>query len=458
MKYMFVGRNKEIQIIQECLKKPSQAIALYGKRRVGKTTLVNHVLKNTTNYIYFECIKDSLESNINSFVKVCETKNINLPAYVRFDSFIDVFSYLNSLNERFYIVIDEYPYLKEFNDSNLVDSHFQTIIDNHLTNINLIISGSQIKMMENLLNEGNALFGRFNKVIELKELNYIEARSFYSNYSIYDSVIMRSIFGGSPFVNRCIDPSKSYEENIVGTYLDDNSSIYNYANNVLLTDVSNELQARRILSFLGNAKRKYKEIVDRLDTKNSGIINRALESLVELHLVRKVFPINKRDDKKKSYYEISDNVLRFYYTYVYSNKSIINDIGSYNFYHNYIKDSLITFVSLRFEEQVKEYFSLLSKNGLRNDILNIGTYYYDDKENATNGQFDVVLETKKGYEVYDAKFYKDPLKTNIMNKEANEVNKIKGIAINKMGFININGFEKNNLPYIEISGEELYSL
>ena len=454
---MFIGRNKEVQTIQETFKYPSRAIALYGKRRVGKTTLVNYVLKDNQNYIYFECIKDTLEININYFIRTCINKGIAIPSYVKFDNFIDVFSYFDSLNQRYYIVIDEYPYLKEMNDSQLIDSHFQNIIDNHLKNINLIISGSQIKMMESLLHEGNALYGRFYKTIELKELNYIETKNFYSTYSIYDSVVMRSIFGGSPFVNENIDSSKSYEENIIDTFLDENSSIYNYADNILLTDVSNELQARRILSYLANSKKKYKEIVDKLDSKNTGLINRSLESLLDLNLVRKVYPINKIGDKKKSYYEISDNVLRFFYTYIYNNKSIINDIGSYNFYHNYIKDSLVTFVSLRFEDQAKEYFSLLSKKGIRNDIKNIGTYYYDDKENATNGQFDVVLETKKGYEIYNVKFYKEPLKVSVMNKEVSEVNMIKELKVSKNGFINVNGFEDNSLPYTQISGEQLYS-
>ena len=268
---------------------------------------------------------------------------------------------------------------------------------------------------------------------------------------------MRSVFGGSPFVNQYIDPSLSYEQNIINTILDENSAVYQYADKVLITDVSSELQARRILSYLGNTKRKYKEIEDKLDTKKSGIINRALESLVELELVRKVQPINDKNNKRKGYYEISDNLLRFYYTYVYQNKSIINDIGSVNYFNNYIKDTLLTFVSLRFEDQVKEYFSIMSNKGMRNDILEIGTYYFDDKENKTNGQFDIALKVKDGYEIYDAKFYKEPIKPSVMKKELDDIELIKEIVVTKIGFVSVNGFVSNNLPYEQISGKDLYN-
>ena len=165
---MFIGREKEVKIIEETFKSPKKAIAIYGKRRVGKTTLIDNVLKLKDNYIYFECLKDTIEANINSFIKVCLNKGIDIPSYITFSSFVDVFHYLDSLNKRLYVVIDEYPYLKELNESSTIDSHFQTIIDNYINNIDLVISGSQIKMMESVLKEGNPLFGRFNKVIRLR--------------------------------------------------------------------------------------------------------------------------------------------------------------------------------------------------------------------------------------------------------------------------------------------------
>lgn len=78
------------------------------------------------------------------------------------------------------VVIDEYPYLKVMNEPTTVDSVFQSIIDNRLGNIELILSGSHIGMMKDLLQEKNALYGRFAVTIKLNELNYLGYRQVLS--------------------------------------------------------------------------------------------------------------------------------------------------------------------------------------------------------------------------------------------------------------------------------------
>ena len=147
---MFFSREKEIHEINELFANTNKSILLYGKRRVGKTELITHIFKNKKN-IYFECVKDTIEENIRLFVNECKKVGVKIPDYVRFSSFIDVFNFLNSLNEKYLIAIDEYPYLKVINDSFMVDSIFQNIIDNHISNLDLIISGSSIRIMNELL-------------------------------------------------------------------------------------------------------------------------------------------------------------------------------------------------------------------------------------------------------------------------------------------------------------------
>ena len=452
---MFIARQNELNEINEELENTSRKIVIYGKRRVGKTSLIKKVIENRPNCIYFECIQDTLESNLKLF-KITINKLISIPSFVSFESFEQIFEYLNSLNIKFTIIFDEYPYLKKMNKSNTVDSIFQDIFDNYSSNLNFIILGSEISMMNELLTQGNPLFGRFNKKIYLEELNYLEVSSFYKDKSIMDKIAFFGVFGGSPYINSYIDNSKSLEENIKNLFLDEHSPVYNYADSLLISDAINSLQAKRIISFIANGKKKYSEIENAIDKEKTGKISKSLKSLVEIKLLKKTYPMNKLNDDKKAYYEINDNVLRFFYTYVYGSNSLITLLGKDNFFDSYIKESLTTFISYRFEEIVRNYYSLLSKKGILKDIKNIGSFYYDDSKNKRNGEFDCVLEFKDYLKIIEVNYYKSKLTLKEMNKEIDQISNIKTDYKIKYAFLATSGYEDSSYECIDINS--LYNI
>lgn len=453
---MFVGREKELAAISAALQNNSASVLVYGKRKVGKTTLIMHALKESSGTtIYYECLKSTMQDNVDSFVAVLVRENV-LPVQMKFNSFQDVFIYLNSLNKVFNIVIDEYPYLKQFTKAETVDSIFQSIIDNHICNIRLFLSGSHVGMMKDLLQEKNALYGRFKTTIKLAELNYLEAAEFYTNKSVYDKIALFSIFGGSPFVCSFIDSTLSLKENVINSILNQSNAVYNYADHLLISDFSNSINAERIFYALANGRKKYGEIEGKLKMQNNGLLSKQLKSLLDMDMVIKVNPINKLNDKKKTSYEISDNLLRFYYAYIYSNKSALQMLGAEAFYDTYIEPSIVTFISHRFEEICRTYFSLSVKSGKLKDIYNIGTLYYDDSENKKNGEFDVVLQRNGYYDIYEAKYLTAPLPVKDMEQEAKQVRAIEGISVGTIGFISISGFESTSDKYDCIIGETLY--
>ena len=459
---MFFARANELTLINEILNKPSGSVMIYGKRKVGKTTLITEALKNSNDKnIYYECIKSSIEDNIEGFVDVLVREQV-LAVPLNFKTFIDVFAYLNTLPNTFNITIDEYPYLKIFSDPETIDSMFQKIIDNNLSNIRLFISGSHIGMMKNLLEEKNALYGRFSLTIHLKELNYNDAAAFYPNKSVYDKVGIYSVFGGSPYINRFINPDKTLKENIISTILKDTHPVYQYAEHLLITDFTNAVNAERIFYAISNGKKRYGEIEIKLNMKNNGLLSKQLAALTGMEIITKTFPINKPDDSKKISYEINDNLLRFYYAFIYKNKSALQVLGPEAFYTEYIEDALRQFISFRFEEICRSYFSLNVISGKLKGISNIGTFYYNDSSTKTSGEFDVVLQRKGKktdfvYDVYEVKYYASPLSQGEINKEAEKINKLKGLTLGKIGFISISGYEKTDDLFHYISGEELYN-
>ena len=453
---MFVGRQEELKAIQAVLDKRSGSVLVYGKRKVGKTTLILEALKSSKDTtVYYECLKSSMQDNINGFVSVLVKTKV-LPVQIGFSSFQEVFQYLNTLDKTLNIIIDEYPYLKQFAKGETVDSIFQTIIDNNITNIRLFISGSHVGMMKDLLEEKNALYGRFSLNIKLKELNYRETAVFYNDKTVYDKIAFYSVFGGSPFVNEQLDSKSDLKQNILKTVLNPLNAVYSYAENLLVSDLSGSVNAERILNVIANGKKKYGEIESKLGLTNNGLLSKQLKTLLDMDMISKVYPINKEDDNKKVSYEMTDNLLRFWYTYVYKNKSALQMLGAEAFYDNYIEPSITTLISHGFEEIARTYFSLRVKEGKRKGIFRIGTYYYDDSATKTNGEFDVVLQRKDNYDIYEVKYYSKPLSLNEMQAEEEQIRNIKGLAVGKIGFISVSGFEEVPSEYDCISGRELY--
>ena len=398
---MFIGREKELALLQQDY--IGKAVMVYGKRRVGKTTLIQKALKSSSyRTVYFECLKGTMQDNISGFVQELVRAKI-LPVPLNFGTLQDVFAYLNALPEKIVAVIDEYPYLKAMNDSATVDSIFQNIIDNRLVNIELILSGSHIGMMKDTLQEKNALYGRFAVTIKLNELNYLEAAKFYPDKPPYDKAAHYAVFGGSPFVNQALQPRATIRENIISTILNPMSAVYLYANQLLLSDYSVKINAERIFSVIGNGKKRYTEIEDKLDVKKTGNLSKQIKSLIDLEIIARNSPINKIGDNKKSTFEINDNLLRFYFTFIYKNASALQVLGAEAFYDEYIAPALTDFISRRFEGICRDYFSLQVRSGKMKGVRNIGSYYYDDPAHRKNGEFDVALEFADGYEIYEAK-------------------------------------------------------
>ena len=452
---MFIGREKELALLQQDY--IGKAVMVYGKRRVGKTTLIQKALKvSRYRTVYFECLKGTMQDNISGFVQELVRAKI-LPVPLNFGALQDVFTYLNALPEKIIVVIDEYPYLKAMNDSATVDSIFQNIIDNRLANIELILSGSHIGMMKDTLQEKNALYGRFAVTIKLNELNYLEAAKFYPDKTPYDKAAHYAVFGGSPFVNQALNPAATIRENIINTILNPMSAVYLYASQLLLSDYSVKINAERIFSVIGNGKKRYTEIEDKLEVKKTGNLSKQIKSLIDLEIIARNSPINKIGDNKKSTFEINDNLLRFYFTFIYKNASALQVLGAEAFYDEYIAPALTDFISRRFEGICRDYFSLQVRSGKMKGVRNIGSYYYDDPIHRKNGEFDVAQEFADGYEIYEAKYYAQPMTLDEINREVQQVEEIKELTVKQIGFIAINGFAEREEPYLYLDGNDIFA-
>lgn len=452
---MFYNRDKELNIIRKGINSNKKTvILLYGKRRVGKSSLIREAVKDFDGiYINYTCVKSSYIGNLKLFSKsICES--LEIPKII-FESLDDAFAFIQKQKKKICVVVDEYQYLKDTLKEGEVDSHFQIICDKLQNNVKFILCGSYISMMKELLKEENPLFGRFTDIIHLEEMDYYDSSSFYKKKSIDDKIIMYSIFGGSPYVLENIDYEMSISDNIKHKLINANGIFRTHIENVMLSEIRQTFDIR-ILEAIGNGQVKYSEILSELNEKDNGYLDKQIKNLIKMETISKLNPINKENDKKKTFYEINDNLMRFYFAYIFNNVSMIENIGEDRFYENVVKKSIDNYINKRFEKIVQQYFKRQVKSGKLGNVLNIGSYWYDDPKNNKNGQFDCVLKLKKGYKVYEVKRLQEKMSKEYALEEIKKIRDINDLNVVDIGLVSSKGFDFNDKDVELIDGRIIY--
>ena len=459
-KERFIGREKELDILRKAISDREGGICIYGPRQVGKSALIKEVLskEESSDVIYFECVRGSYSYNLELLSREA-ARVTGLPYIRQLRDIFDIFEAIAREGQERHtvVVLDEYPYMREQLADGVLDSYIQRIIDTMKGRISLILSGSYITVMKELLESGSPLFGRIGRLLELKPFTYIDASRFYPSLSIRDKIAFYAVFGGYPFVLRRIDESRSLAENIADNLLDEGTLVRNTVENVLFGELGKSGMPSELLARIGNGRKRYSEIENLMGKDVSGTLDRTLKRLVSMGIIEKVSPINRKDDRKKTFYEIKDNLLRFYFSYIMPNKAMIARTVPESFFSTMIEPSLDTFISRRFEYIVREYFSMTA--GI--NVFDIGTYWYDDRASHTNGEFDCVLHLSDGgYQVYEVKYLKTPMSEDMYKKERTKMMGVKDIAISSYGFVSSSGFsfDISDKPDVFIAGKDLYSL
>ena len=455
---MFIGRKVELNILQTFYNSnTTKSLIIYGRRRVGKSELINYSLKSSNKrFLYYECKQTTEKNNIESILELL--KDIFPVPNIQFNSFEDLLKYINSLcpEKQLILVLDEYPYLQEVIQG--LDSILQTIIDNNKNSkLKIIICGSYIDVMKKMLSEDNPLYGRFDYKIELKPMDYYDSSLFYKEYSNEDKVRIYSVFGGIPYYNQLINTKKSVKDNIIDLIASSNARLENEITSYLKSQLSKINNANETIELIARGYYKYKDILDHAGIIKGPTLIDALDKLISMELIQKVSPINDENNKKKTGYLIKDQLSNFYFTYILKNKSRLKIMDSNYFYDTYINEDFETkYVPKAFEIISKEYLIRQNKLNKSNPFDNIGKYYYDDPINHKNGEFDLVTVSNNKYTFYEAKFKNKPLSKEEVDKEIKQV-KSCGLECEQYGFISKSGFTFKDKNLILISLDELYN-
>lgn len=458
----FIGRTDELKKLNKVFSLDEFTTSLiFGRRRVGKSELIKTALKkNSSVKIYYECKEVSEKSNVDGLSDIL-SEELNLPK-LKFDNIESILKYIFelSIKEKIILVLDEYPYLKK--TINGMDSILQALIDKYNTTskLSLVILGSYVDIMKELLFHSNPLYGRVDLTIELKQMDYYDSSLFYPAFSTEDKIKIYSVFGGIPYYNRLIDDSKSVKENIIELIASNGARLENEVSMYLNSEISKIINANEVLEALSKGFSKYSDILSQSHVSSGPTLVDVLDKLIRMDVVSKTSPINDLNNKKKCGYYISDNLSLFYYRYIFKYSSQMKIMDPNIFYAKYIeKDFEQQYVPHIFERICKQYLIIKNKNGEIDPVFEkIGKYYYDNPIEHTNGEFDVVTEDEKGYVFYEAKFRKNPITNTIIQNEIKQVN-LTGLNCYKYVFISRSGFmceQQENVQLIDLN--EFYDI
>lgn len=323
---MFVGREAELSGMERLWDAGGfQMVVVYGRRRVGKTTLIQEFAKDKK-ALYFTALEQSDRDNLVDFSRaIMEFFDMpsSLPA---FSSWRDAFGFLaqRAVQERFVLIFDEFPYAAKRNDS--LPSLIQVEIDHRLkeTNLFLILCGSNQGFMESdVLGRKSPLYGRRTMQIKLGQLGYADAAKMLPNVSAQERFRYYGCFGGVPYYLQQIRPKLGFYENITRLYFEASGFLFDEPMGLLRQELSEPAIYGSALRAIASGATRQKEIADKSGVGQT-VLPRYLKTLQDLGIVERSVPFGDNpSSSKKGIYRICDACYDFWFRFVMPNVSAI---------------------------------------------------------------------------------------------------------------------------------------
>ena len=393
---MFIGREREVAALDRLYESNKFEFAvIYGRRRVGKTALINHFIDNKE-AIYFMGVESNEKQNLENFSKSIIEYSSGIEAETLFLSFQAALEYVFKLAEkkRFILAIDEYPYVARSSKS--LASTLQLLIDKYkdTSQLMLILCGSSMSYMEDeVLAYKSPLYGRRTAQMKIQPFSFEETCRCFKNFSDEDKALAYGIVGGTPQYLLQMDDRLSIEDNIKNTYLNPISFLYEEPTNLLKQEVREPAIYTAIITAIAVGASRMSDISNKVD-EDSNICANYLKSLINLGIVKKETPYGEKTSRK-SIYSIEDNMFRFWYRFVPGNNSIIMR-GAADIVYKRIEPQLPEYMGAVFEEICKQYlWNLLLNGNSPVEFSELGRWWGNDPIEKKQTEIDIMGEQDK---------------------------------------------------------------
>ena len=415
---MFIGRSEELKKLNEMYASNKfECAVIYGRRRVGKTTLIKEFIKDKR-AIYFVAREADGAVNLTGFssdVYAVTAKELVKNAF--FSDWERAFDYIYQIakDDRIILAIDEYPYLAGgFRPiSSILQAHIDAqFIDSKLF---LILCGSSMSFMERqVLAYKSPLYGRRTAQFKIAPFSFFESLPFFEAFGKTDKAVLYGITGGVPEYLTKIDPLKSVEDNIIDLFLTASGHLYEEPSNLLKQELREPTTYNGIIEAIAGGASRLNEIATKCGIESNKCA-KYLKSLIALGIVKKEFPITEATSKK-SIYLLDDMMFRFWYRFVFPNMSgIVSGLGRAIYRHD-VMENLPAYMGLIFEEICKQYLvEEARKDALPFFTAKIGRWWGSNPKEKRQEEIDILAYRKDAALFCECKWTNAPVDMDVLN-------------------------------------------
>lgn len=417
----FVDREQEMETLQsEYEREGSALVVLYGRRRVGKTTLISEFIKGKK-ALFFLVSEEAEAQNRNAFrEKVAEFIDSDLLRSAEIKSWDVLFKAIMETNfdSKPVIVLDEFQYLGKANPAfpSILQRIWEEILKDR--SVMVILCGSLISMMESqTLAYGSPLYGRRTAQIRLKQIPFGYYHEFFSGKSRRELIEMYAVTGGVPKYIELFSESKDIYSAIQKCVLNRSGYLYDEPHFLLQQEVSEVGSYFSIIRAIAAGNTKLSAIAGILETKATSL-TKYLKTLIDLDILEREVPVTEDNPEKskKGLYKIKDNYLRFWFAFVYPNMSFIES-GHSRIVMNKIRNSLVkNHIAFVYEDICKErMWDLNAEDFWPFNFTKLGRFW-DSKD-----EIDIVALDPEGKNLIlgECKYWSEPVGVSVLrNLEA----------------------------------------
>jgi AAA+ ATPase superfamily predicted ATPase len=363
-------------------------IVVYGRRRCGKSTLLKKVIRDKD--IYFMADQTERSQQINYLAQSISEKFSGFDQ-VKYPNWEVLFSAFNQrLKERVCLVLDEFPYLVK--SSPELPSILQKLLDKGENKYDLILCGSSQQLMYGLvINSTAPLYGRADLILKVKPMKLPYLKEVVKCDDIA-SVEEYSVWGGVPRYWELRLKEKTFRAALKAHLFSPQGILIEEPIRLFTDDMRDTAQSYTILSLIGNGVQRLSEIASRME-KPATSLSGPLEKLVQLGYIERELPFGENErNSKKSYYNISDPFIQFYFSFVLPNRSLIEIDKGASVLSN-LANKLPIHFSVCWEKLCRQAISGIETNGFS---FGLARKWWGNVSKSERIEIDLISESTDG--------------------------------------------------------------